>query len=569
MKVRTIKIENYKSHKYKEILFQDFNILIGENGAGKTAILEVFDLIKFPGSEIGDIEEKVFGGINDNETKTVNFVLEIELSYDERKKYIHRFFLNNFERISHTSFLKKLKITFSIKVSGKKINESSKRFDRKITITDMEILGTNNKYIKILKEDTKNSDKVNASKLLEGNFLENISFSSNNDFDIHISKKLEEDPHIADIDKTMHLTNLFQTNFLNDFFSLLYYIPADRQVQKKASEGYVESLKDDKQGISLVSHMSLLWFNNEERFNQIADLCKRILPNIEKIRLQKYPDGHVTIKITKKNIKERITFTEESKGIENIFVLIWKIATSEDGAIVLLDEPELHLHPGAQKLLYDFIEKESNKGKQFFLATHSMVFIYKTPLKNILVILNREESIINNLSEMIKAADIKNEIGHNIDEDGSDNSIETRKIIYEALGYESEFAFEPDTIVVVEGKVDKNILLEFSYKTDFPIQERKSKIIPLGDSYNVKKYTPILAYTLTGKKCIITIDNDYKKPEEIKQQILRMEREFKNSIGDRTTTLRNDNFHLYPEYIYSVEYFLLNGKAICNAAEKI
>ena len=76
-----------------------------------------------------------------------------------------------------------------------------------------------------------------------------------------------------------------------------------------------------------------------------------------------------------------------------------------------------------------------------------------------------------------------------------------------------------------------------------------------------------MTYTLTGKKCINTIDNDHKKSEEIKEQILRMEREFKKSISEKTT-LPDDNFHMYPEYVYSLEYFLLNAKAISKAGEK-
>ena len=49
--------------------------------------------------------------------------------------------------------------------------------------------------------------------------------------------------------------------------------------------------------------MSLLWTEDPDRFNQIEEVCKSILTNIEKIRIQKYSDGRVTIKITKKNIK--------------------------------------------------------------------------------------------------------------------------------------------------------------------------------------------------------------------------------------------------------------------------
>ena len=58
MKIRTLEIENYKSHKKKTIFFQDFSILIGANGFGKTAILEILDLIPQQGIEIEGIEEQ-------------------------------------------------------------------------------------------------------------------------------------------------------------------------------------------------------------------------------------------------------------------------------------------------------------------------------------------------------------------------------------------------------------------------------------------------------------------------------------------------------------------------------
>ena len=272
---------------------------------------------------------------------------------------------------------------------------------------------------------------------------------------------------------------------------------------------------------------------------------------------EKYRDGQVSIHIKKRNIPSEIDLAYEASGIDHLFIIIWKIATATNDTIWFLNQPELHLHPGAQKLLYDFLKDQSKEGKQIFVATQSMVFIHKSAPNEVSIILSSDNTFITSLEDLIEAERLTTgeSEGYNI----------VRNHIYDALGYESKFSFEPDTVVIVEGTADKGIITAFSKTLGKEIDLRSVRFIPMGDKGKIEKYVPILAYTLLNKRCLIVIDNDNKKPEDFKKQILEKENQYKQVIKARPV-LGEENFILYPEYVYSIEYFLLEAQAITNAA---
>jgi predicted ATP-dependent endonuclease of OLD family len=43
MKIARVKIENLRGHKNTELEFGDHHVLVGENGSGKTAVLEAIN----------------------------------------------------------------------------------------------------------------------------------------------------------------------------------------------------------------------------------------------------------------------------------------------------------------------------------------------------------------------------------------------------------------------------------------------------------------------------------------------------------------------------------------------
>lgn len=192
--------------------------------------------------------------------------------------------------------------------------------------------------------------------------------------------------------------------------------------------------------------------------------------------------------------------------------------------------------------------------KEENIATHSMVFIHNSHPSKVSIILNGQNSlpVVASLEDLTP------------DYQTSD-PLELRKYVYDALGYDPMFAFEPKTIVIVEGKTDKDILTSFANTLGKPVNNRATMLIPLGDATRAKRYTPIIMYVQAGKKCLIVLDTDYKNPTEIKNEIIKQEEEFRKTVGSKVV-LNDDNFYLYPEDVYSIEFYLLNAVAICKAA---
>jgi len=87
--------------------------------------------------------------------------------------------------------------------------------------------------------------------------------------------------------------------------------------------------------------------------------------------LQPFENAFFTVR--KKDDLKQILVKDLGSGIEIILtiLLLKNIAGASDGKIIyLIDEPELHLHPKAQEKLLELLLEEA-KDKQIFISTHS------------------------------------------------------------------------------------------------------------------------------------------------------------------------------------------------------
>lgn len=83
---------------------------------------------------------------------------------------------------------------------------------------------------------------------------------------------------------------------------------------------------------------------------------------------------------------------DASSGEKEILVYLFAIfGLNVRQAVVIVDEPELHLHPRLQKKLYQLFEELSKTtGNQFILATHSTVFVSPSSIQYVSRVYNEE-----------------------------------------------------------------------------------------------------------------------------------------------------------------------------------
>jgi ABC-type polar amino acid transport system ATPase subunit/5S rRNA maturation endonuclease (ribonuclease M5) len=137
-------------------------------------------------------------------------------------------------------------------------------------------------------------------------------------------------------------------------------------------------------------------------------------------------------------------------GLQELPILLY-FALAADYNVVLIEEPENHLHPEMQRKLLHIIRDQENK--QFFLATHSNVFLDTTLVDRV---------FFTSFSESIHVADAT-----------------SRATILNDLGYEVTDNLVSDLVVLVEGPSDSAILRELLAKKGL-LSEYVIKIWPLG-----------------------------------------------------------------------------------------
>jgi hypothetical protein len=137
-------------------------------------------------------------------------------------------------------------------------------------------------------------------------------------------------------------------------------------------------------------------------------------------------------------------------GMQDLLVMLY-FALSDNHPVVLIEEPESHLHPDMQRRLLSFLRDETVK--QYFLTTHSNVFVNNALVDR--VYFTSTAGAIN-VSDETSRASILDDLGYSV----TDNLVS-------------------DLVVLVEGPTDTPIVEEFLRKLGM-YGRFEIKIWPLG-----------------------------------------------------------------------------------------
>lgn len=152
--------------------------------------------------------------------------------------------------------------------------------------------------------------------------------------------------------------------------------------------------------------------NNKIKKDKIENsFLKNAIQDFEKISGYKiwldFLDNYSPFKNSSFVLKEKnnlqIPLSSIGSGFEMIFSLIYSYYLAKQNGkklIILIDEPELHLHPDIQKKFVDFL-LEISKDFQVILTTHSPILVkqimYNDNIKSIVINKDKTISSINNL----------------------------------------------------------------------------------------------------------------------------------------------------------------------------
>lgn len=143
--------------------------------------------------------------------------------------------------------------------------------------------------------------------------------------------------------------------------------------------------------------------------------------------------------------KQGVSFnaTAASSGERELLNYVFSIYVLDiRDALVVVDEPELHLHPRWQKILLSLFERLSSEtGNQFLLATHSPAFVSPESIQYISRVYSKEQK--SHIERLNKA------------------SLPNTKLLFNIVNSQNnEKIFFADKVVLVEGISDRIVFSE-------------------------------------------------------------------------------------------------------------
>lgn len=119
---------------------------------------------------------------------------------------------------------------------------------------------------------------------------------------------------------------------------------------------------------------------NVSKFNRLNQLVSEVLPQVRKVSVRPSPKGGNVVEVLIWTIdpeSERIDLArplaESGTGIGQVLAILYVTLTTVRPQIVVVDEPQSFLHPGAIRKLIEVLK--SNSKHQFIIATHSPTVI--------------------------------------------------------------------------------------------------------------------------------------------------------------------------------------------------
>lgn len=368
--IKSLRVKNFRGIKELQINFEHLNMFIGNNGTNKTSILEAINYAFSPAFLSGRIKSTDFyEGTND--------LINIEIEFE-----------NNFEVELPDGYTTQ-------KVACNKINLTIKKRERKSPGKVLSDLVTIEHLVipNLQPRKDKDGNEYWAIQRKTGN---EFKFGSRLlSFNMFQSEEIPRSFYFGK-ERDKQLTKGFNTTFTDvlDEFNWRFL----KQVSNNPNNHIFNKISETERNIIELAQIDSL------DFIKIFDekIKKFQLDNIDFSFIEKSSPFNQAY-FSKNYEKINLPVKYLGSGIEMIYSLLFldtMASLSRENLIILIDEPELHLHPILQEQLANYLlELSQNEKYQIFLTTHSPIFfktlVHKKNVKSVITKKNDDFQVID------------------------------------------------------------------------------------------------------------------------------------------------------------------------------
>jgi len=370
MNIRQLKIYNYKSFLKSDIIefSHGFNVIAGQNNVGKTALLEAASL-NFPSKPHLSLITKPHTSTATTPSSQASLV--VSLSGEELYNLlietpgVYGFPLLPQTAIKESSYEKYVSDFFKQEIIEitffKNSNSPHLETDRQSSLLGFE----------------------NYNRLL----LANISHNS-------------EKPHGFML-RHGATDEIFTKNISPSITKRFYSFKAERLNVGLGSTGDSTTLQPDASNLPEVLHV--LQSRNPKRYKRYNHLLNMILPSISEARIVPIRGNQLEINLVLNGVDDErddllIPLRDSGTGVSQVLAILYVAATAEFPQIILVDEPNSFLNPGASRSLIEILKRHFPQ-HQYIISTHSPEVIRAaSPCSLTLLRRDSSQTLINQLS---------------------------------------------------------------------------------------------------------------------------------------------------------------------------
>lgn len=360
-----IELKNFKCYdKVKITDLKNISVFTGKNNAGKSAIMQAVNFLKqaisnrkfdWNAEYLGNFRETVYKHKTDSGIEISCTFTLTKGEKDHLKKYLE-------EGIKY--------IKFAVSLSKDNMIDEEIIYIDGIKTLVFEREEKRRSAILLLK---KSPLRENLKKLFinEGDILKRndedwiISISGYNvDYPLSWRVTPGELRKFPDFQIIEDLKNILINKFRD-----IYFISDRRRITDWLSSLDEEPESVGTSGENATAKLHYLHADRNEIFEEIENWLKKIDPEIQMLKTP-LRNGKTTIEL--KTLLTNVNLLTGGYGLNTVFPVIMQSLLAPDGSTILIEEPEIHLHRGAQKIIFEMFMNCLKRKKQIIFTTHSL-----------------------------------------------------------------------------------------------------------------------------------------------------------------------------------------------------
>lgn len=371
-----IEINNFGVIKNADIDIAPLNIFIGPNSSGKSFAARLIHC--FNCNDVPNVDEEIFvyleDYLNDNDDSIGELIFNyiqtqpklnskpLKIPFDEIKPMIDEVVLKYLSNV----FEFKIEEEFDLSLD-ELINSTKSSF--RININDCELLKRNNENFEFKSNSFTIDDKVNTSKIA-------INFDDDSNLLINIESVLFNITELSDVNSLILiiLTMITSSIFRDICLKNSYYLIAERSDLVTDSKALTRRIQDksyfSKNQIDILSKLYSIDPSKKGEFYDLGcEFDKEFSGYLVDIR-----DNGINndISYIDEDTNQEVSSKMLSTSIHEMALLsiYLKYVVKKDD-LLIIEEPEAHLHPKNQRIMAKYIVRAVNNGLKVMLTTHS------------------------------------------------------------------------------------------------------------------------------------------------------------------------------------------------------